>query len=642
MLKKFSWKAAFSHMRSRIFCLYTGPAQKKAIAVTAIAALSVTSISAAAVYTAANKNVTANTAYAVSESTEQATTLQATATDATATDAAKTIAETTTVPETTTPPPETTTEETTVNQETQAETTAYVPEVIPVEKLEISSEDLSTKDEVINRNNANSSPAIDIPESPEIATNPSSNNNTPVKPPSNPSAATLIHGIDVSRYQGQINWSQVKNDGIDFAFIKVAGRGYGTGLLYYDTYYKENLKNAALAGVKVGAYFFSQAISVQEAVEEASMMINALKGYNISYPVVFDWETSTDYRTNIGLSKATMTAIADTFCSMIEAAGYKAMVYANTYDFERFDASYLTSKYASWLARYPANYNSNGKRYQAGNALPPLNYPYQIWQYSSTGSVKGISGNVDMNVSFKDFYNPSAVYPIKLEIPQKEWHTCVGRTINPMENIKCYNSAGIDCSDSVTYTLTNSSKETVSLENAIMTADTYKITYSVTDFTGNKESASAVLYVEQLPSIILTETELFVNQTMPYDELISMIENNLVSCTDFNGTDITDKVVITYPSDFYTEISEEITTENQATSAYTDYQNKETDSGNHISTGLNTLSNSETESESQTSENITDMVPSKKLIAGTYVITYSVTDSQDYSNSVNITLNIIE
>lgn len=643
MLKKFSWTTAFSHMRSRIFCLYTGPAQKKAIAVTAIATLSVTSISATAVYTSVNKNVTANTAYAVNESTEQATTMQTTATDATATDAPKAIAETTTVPETTTPPPETTTEETTINQETQAETIAHVPKVIPVEKLEISSEDLSTKDEVINRNNANSSPAIDVPESPEIVTNPSSNNNTTVKPPSNPSTATLIHGIDVSKYQGQINWSQVKSDGIDFAFIKVAGRGYGTGKLYYDTYYKENLKNAALAGVNVGAYFFSQAISVQEAVEEASMMINALKGYNISYPVVFDWETSTDYRTNIGLSKATMTAIADTFCSMIEAAGYKAMVYANTYDFERFDASYLTAKYASWLARYPANYNSNGKRYQAGNALPPLKYPYQIWQYSSTGRVKGISGNVDMNVSFMNFYNPAAnAYPIKLEIPQKEWHTCVGRTINPMENIKCFNSAGIDCSNSVTCTLTNSSGNIVSLENAIMTADTYKITYSVTDFTGKNASAFAVLYVEQLPSIILTETELSVNQTMPYDELISMIENNLVSCTDFNGADITDKVVITYPSDFYTEIFEEITTEPEAASTYTDSQNKETTSNNSLSADLEALSNSETESESQTSENTTGMVPFKKLIAGTYAITYSVTDLQNYSNSVNITLNIIE
>ena len=102
-----------------------------------------------------------------------------------------------------------------------------------------------------------------------------------------------------------------------------------------------------------------------------------------------------------------MTAMAETFCSMMEAAGYKAMIYANTFDFERFNSTSLTSRYASWLARYPENYDGNGKRFALGDGIPSLDYPYQIWQYSCTGRVSGISGYVDMNVGFIGFSGTS-------------------------------------------------------------------------------------------------------------------------------------------------------------------------------------------------------------------------------------------
>ena len=640
MFKSFNWKAPFSRLGWRITNLYTGPAQKKAIAVTAVAVLSVTSVSASAIYNAINKPPAA---YATSRPTEQITTVEETNTDALkAVPETTTVAETTTIPETTTVPPETTTvppETTTVPPETSAEPVIDVPEIIPVENLEISPEDLSTQDEVLNRNEANNAPDLEPPEPvTEAPTQGGSSGGTVNVQPPNPSAATLVHGIDVSKYQGEINWTQVKNDGIDFAFIKVAGRGYGTGKLYYDTWYKENLKNASLAGVKVGAYFFSQAITVQEAVEEASMMIDALRGYDISYPVVFDWETSEGYRTNIGISKATMTAMADTFCSMLEAAGYKAMVYANTYDFERFDAAYLTSKYASWLARYTAAYKKNGVRYSAGNTLPSLKYPYQIWQYSSTGRVNGISGNVDMNIAFMDFYNPSSnVYPIKLEIPQTI-HTCVGRAVNLRENVKCFNSAGIDCSSSVTVTLTDSSGNAVSAEQAFLKADTYKITYSVTDFTGKKASASATLYVEQTPVITLGQTELSVSRNTSYDELIALIENNLIHCVDFEGTDITNQVVISYPSDFYTEVEETTTENNEISTSSLSEADTSATAEDQSSTVQDMLHNITQNPSTQTAGRI--LV--KKLTAGTYTVTYSVTDSHDYSSSVELILNITE
>jgi GH25 family lysozyme M1 (1,4-beta-N-acetylmuramidase) len=133
-----------------------------------------------------------------------------------------------------------------------------------------------------------------------------------------------------------------------------------------------------------------------------------------------------------------MTAMADTFCSMVEAAGYKAMVYANTYDWERYQASSLTSHYASWLARYPANYNGNGKRFQSGDGIPSLSYPYQIWQYSDSGQVKGISGNVDMNVAFIGFSGTSTPsVPMIFETPQEEYHIKPGISIDILNGVKC-------------------------------------------------------------------------------------------------------------------------------------------------------------------------------------------------------------
>lgn len=207
------------------------------------------------------------------------------------------------------------------------------------------------------------------------------------------------YGVDVSHYQQDIDWTQVRNAGMDFAIVKVAGRGIAGGGLYTDDYYVQNILGAQSAGLKVGAYFFSQALTVDEAREEAQFLLNYIRSYSITYPVVFDWETSSGYRTyDISVSQDQMNEIAYAFCDTISAAGYKAMVYGNQWDLmNRYNLGALQSRYDIWLARY---WYSGGQRYQEGEETPDLGTKYMMWQFTSEGNVAGINGNVDMNISY--------------------------------------------------------------------------------------------------------------------------------------------------------------------------------------------------------------------------------------------------
>ena len=193
-------------------------------------------------------------------------------------------------------------------------------------------------------------------------------------------------GVDVSKYQGTIDWAKVKASGVDFAILRLGYRGYGTGALALDSTFYTNLKNAQAAGVQVGVYFFSQAITPAEAVEEADFCVNALKGYQITYPIVYDWEPyaeSVGARTN-GLDGATLTACTKAFLDRVKAWGYTPMVYSNpTYFYLHLDMNQLTG-YQIWLAHYVSMTN--------------FYYQYNIWQYAYSGSVPGISGNVDLNI----------------------------------------------------------------------------------------------------------------------------------------------------------------------------------------------------------------------------------------------------
>ena len=211
----------------------------------------------------------------------------------------------------------------------------------------------------------------------------------------NDTSVIAYTGIDVSSYQEEIDWQAVKNDGITFAFIRAGYRGYGSeGKICEDEMFKRNIQSALNAGLQVGVYFFSQAISVEEALEEAEFTLELVKGYPLSYPIVFDWErySITDSRT-YNTESEVITACAKAFCDRIMQAGYRPMIYLNC-DLGYYDYDLETlSGYDCWLAQY--------------NDKPTYYYHYTIWQYTKSGTVAGINGTVDMNISLYDYASES-------------------------------------------------------------------------------------------------------------------------------------------------------------------------------------------------------------------------------------------
>ena len=193
-------------------------------------------------------------------------------------------------------------------------------------------------------------------------------------------------GIDVSKWQGKIDWPTVAAAGIDFAIIRVGYRGSSTGALIEDPYFKANIKGATDAGIKVGVYFFTQAINEVEAVEEASMVLNLVSGYNLSYPIFIDTENGSGNARANGLDKATRTKCIAAFCKTIQNSGKTAGIYASkSWYNNKLDMSQL-NQYCIWVAQYNTTCTYSGK--------------YSIWQYTSKGSVPGIKGNVDINKSY--------------------------------------------------------------------------------------------------------------------------------------------------------------------------------------------------------------------------------------------------
>lgn len=204
------------------------------------------------------------------------------------------------------------------------------------------------------------------------------------------SEITSLLGVDVSIHQNDIDWAKVKESGIDFAMVRLGFRGYGTGEAQLDENYAQNINGARAAGLDAGVYFFSQAITVDEAIEEAQMVIDSIAGLDVNYPVVYDWEIiyGDSARTdNVPVDTLTDCCIA--FCEAIKDAGYTPMIYQNKktsmfkLDLERLN------NYDFWLAEY--------------NPDPTYYYDFAMWQYTSEGSVPGIKGNVDINISFKDY-----------------------------------------------------------------------------------------------------------------------------------------------------------------------------------------------------------------------------------------------
>ena len=198
-------------------------------------------------------------------------------------------------------------------------------------------------------------------------------------------------GIDVSKHQGNIDWTKVAADGVEFAFIRVGLRGYGTeGKLVEDEYFEQNVKGALQAGIKVGVYFYSQAITDEELLEEANLVLEKVKPYNIELPIVFDVEKVSGGKGRANeLSVEERTRLTDLFCQTIQGAGYKPMIYHNMeMGTLMLDLGQL-EQYDKWFAYY------NDDLYYP--------YAYKVWQYSEKGAVDGINEEVDLNIWFGDF-----------------------------------------------------------------------------------------------------------------------------------------------------------------------------------------------------------------------------------------------
>lgn len=199
-------------------------------------------------------------------------------------------------------------------------------------------------------------------------------------------AADAALGVDVSEYQGQIDWTQVGQSGMEFAFVRIGYRGYTSGGLYEDAHALENLRGAREAGLKVGAYFYSQAISPEEAIAEAQFCIAFLEDQSIDLPVVYDWEyVSADARTG-AMDSQTLTACAKAFCDTLENAGYDSMIYFNPTLADSLLELEQLLEYPWWLAMYTSR----------------MDYPHRVelWQYTQNGNVPGITGDTDVNLWF--------------------------------------------------------------------------------------------------------------------------------------------------------------------------------------------------------------------------------------------------
>ena len=214
-------------------------------------------------------------------------------------------------------------------------------------------------------------------------------------------AKASLFGADFSKHQGTIDWASVKQSGVEFVILRAAVRGYGSsGNLVTDSQIAANIKGALSQNIDVGIYVFSQAVTTEEAVEEAERALDIIKGYDIKLPVYFDSEYSgAPNRTGRadGLTKAERTSLAMAFCETVRKAGYKAGVYASkSFFYDNLDYAALQSRgYEIWLAHYISS-------------VTDFKYPYNIWQYTSKGSIGGVQSEyADLDIAYYDYANDS-------------------------------------------------------------------------------------------------------------------------------------------------------------------------------------------------------------------------------------------
>lgn len=199
-------------------------------------------------------------------------------------------------------------------------------------------------------------------------------------------------GVDISEHQGDIDWEKVKAAGIDFAMVRIGYRTYGGGVIEIDNNFQKNLEGAAAAGIDTGAYFFSQATTTEEAIEEADLVIDAVAGYDLTYPIVYDWELiSGDKARTDTVSVDTLADCCIAFCERVRSAGYKPMIYQNKSTIMKKLDLPRVKDYDMWLAEY--------------GDKPTYYYEFAMWQYTADGKVPGIEGSVDLNLCFKSYSN---------------------------------------------------------------------------------------------------------------------------------------------------------------------------------------------------------------------------------------------
>ena len=194
-------------------------------------------------------------------------------------------------------------------------------------------------------------------------------------------------GIDVSKWNGIIDWDKVKNAGVQFAIVRAGYRGSVTGSLVEDPQFVANMKGAAAAGIPVGVYFFTQATDEKEAVEEASAVLELIRDFQLSYPVFIDTEGAGGNGRADGLGAETRTLVCEAFCRTVENAGYTAGVYASRNWYNNNLQTARLENYHIWLAEY--------------RSVPLYQGYYKTWQYTSKGKVDGIEGRVDMNITYE-------------------------------------------------------------------------------------------------------------------------------------------------------------------------------------------------------------------------------------------------
>ncbi len=202
-----------------------------------------------------------------------------------------------------------------------------------------------------------------------------------------------IKGIDISKYNGTVDWEKVYSSGVRFAYIRAGIRGYGSGAIVKDDSFDSNVEKASAAGLETGTYFFSQAINEEEAREEADFVLECIKDKKITCPIAYDLEKVENFETTPrtkGLKKEQYTKNVIAFCERIREAGYTPIIYGNIKTFLRLTDIALLEDYQKWFAGYISE----------DSYTPYFPYEMRIWQYSESGSVPGVEGNCDLNLAF--------------------------------------------------------------------------------------------------------------------------------------------------------------------------------------------------------------------------------------------------